>query len=276
VHPALTSRCPSLWGYVYVRDEPAKAQPALVSALERLGRELGLTPSKMMVTTPGGRVSRPRKFTFDALREAAASDDAGSTLLSWARKDQDELTARFYWRYHHPVDRRFQEPALHYTILPLPADPALRRTRLAAVERFLLDASLPSGPLHGAISAAYERDHAREEINLSAEARFGPDGRPLRHRADFDQLASEALWTRARRLYWSTLLGPDLVAASGGASAARAAGAARVDERHGCLIVQTTADVTDSLSLDWHARTAGLRRWLWPHTIQNPADGPVT
>jgi hypothetical protein len=277
VRPALTkNQGPSLWGYVYVREEPAKDPAALLSALERLCREVGLTPTKMMVTTPIGRVSRPHKLTDERLREAVASDSVGSTVLSWARKDQEELTVRYYLRHHHPVDTRFQAPALHYTFMPLPADPALRHRRLAAVETFLLDASLPFVPLHGAIAAAYEHDHAAEEINMSAEARFAPDGRPLRHRTDFDQLASEALWTRARRLYWTTLLGPELAATAGGAGAARAAGAARVEDRHGCLIVQSTDDVADSLAFDWHARTRNLRRWLWPHTIQNPGDGPVT
>jgi hypothetical protein len=111
---------------------------------------------------------------------------------------------------------------------------------------------------------------------MSLESRLGPDGAPLpQPRQEYDQRNIEAQWTKARRLHWLTILGPELAAAAGGAEAAKAAGAARVETKQDCLIEQSTDDVGDSLGFDWHGRTRNLRRWLWPHTIQNPADGPV-
>jgi hypothetical protein len=103
---------------------------------------------------------------------------------------------------------------------------------------------------------------------------LGDDGKPLEDRLDFDQRRSWQLFAKARRAYWLTILGHDLAAAAGGSHGARSTEAARVEMKGDCLIVQTTDEIVDSLAADWPARTAKLRRWIWPHTIQNPADAP--
>jgi hypothetical protein len=144
-----------------------------------------------------------------------------------------------------------------------------------ATARFLLTVATPCRPLHGAVAATIDADRADEEINvdLIGELRDA-NGNPIPHRLDFDAVRYTEFFTKARRAYWLTILGPELAAAAGGVEAARATGAARVEQRGDCLIVQATDDVRDCLAPDWPARSAALRRWIWPHTIQNPIDAP--
>ena len=80
------------------------------------------------------------------------------------------------------------------------------------------------------------------------------------------------LWEKARRIYWITVLGPALAKSAGGSEAARNAGANKVVEIGGSLVITATNAIADSLNGDFSTRIRTLRKWLWPHSIQNPAD----
>ena len=61
--------------------------------------------------------------------------------------------------------------------------------------------------------------------------------------------------------------------AVGGAEAARAAGALDVREVNGSLTFRAMeGPPRDSRDPEFLAATLPLRRWLWPHTFQNPLD----
>lgn len=77
--------------------------------------------------------------------------------------------------------------------------------------------------------------------------------------------------TKARRLYPLTLLGPKL-ASQVSAEGARAAGALAVEEINGSLLIDAFPKIVETWDPEFLKATAELRRWLWPHTIQNPAD----
>jgi hypothetical protein len=81
----------------------------------------------------------------------------------------------------------------------------------------------------------------------------------------------DAYWTRARRLYPITLLGPKL-AGQLSAADARAAGALAVEEINGSLLLDAYPTVVETWDPGFLQATVEQRRWLWPHTIQNPAD----
>ncbi|NVB84155.1 MAG: hypothetical protein HOV81_37615, partial [Kofleriaceae bacterium] len=185
----------------------------------------------------------------------------------------EELTVRFQPRYLSS-EKRYQFPPRYYVIAPSSDEIEVRTRHVAAIEAFLVQVASPSHALHGAIGAATDADLAYNEVTMQPEPGFGPDGKPVRGRLWFDQGRWEEAWTLARRAYWTTILGPDLVAATGGIEAARSTGAARVEMRSGCLVVQSTSDVNDYLSPGWPERALPIRRWLWPHTIQNPFDDP--
>jgi hypothetical protein len=271
-----------LFGYVYMKEEPGAQSTVIEPALRRLTDTIGIPPRKMRVTTPEPKYGKDRKFTWEWFGEAVRSAEAISLWGGPARKDiyrhgtkrsGEELSVRFNLRYFSG-SMRFQNPALCYTTVPTSEDVADRRARIDAIETFLLAVSAPSRPLHGGIAAAVDAERAHDEVTMQFHSVLGPDGRPIPERLGFDQTKAEERFSKARRAYWTTILGPDLAAAAGGVEAARATGAVRVETRGECLIVQSTDDVADFLAPDWPARAAKIRRWIWPHTIQNPADAP--
>lgn len=78
-------------------------------------------------------------------------------------------------------------------------------------------------------------------------------------------------WTKARRLYPITLLGPKL-ASQLSAADALAAGALSVQELNGSLLIDAYPTVVETWDPEYLRATVTLRKWLWPHTIQNPTD----
>jgi hypothetical protein len=76
---------------------------------------------------------------------------------------------------------------------------------------------------------------------------------------------------KARRLYPITLLGPKL-ASQLTAAGALTAGALAVKEINGSLLIDAYPTVVETWEPEYLNATVKLRRWLWPHTIQNPAD----
>ena len=90
-----------------------------------------------------------------------------------------------------------------------------------------------------------------------------------------DRIGGDALLdpylTKARRLYSLTLLGPKL-ASQVSAEEARAAGALAVEEIHGSLLIEAYPSIVETWDPQFLKSTVDLRKWIWPHTIQNPAD----
>lgn len=262
---------PAVFGFVYANDEPYKAPDALEGALEAFKKRVGVSPASMMLTSTGGRNYGSKRFSLETFRAACADDRrGGSVYLSGRGRGKEEMTVRYYLRHHHPVDKRFQPPARHYAVPLAGATPATRRERVAALTDFLLAASAPSGTLHGGVGAASDMQAGINEILMTVEvsAVLGDVGPP--HRFSYDSRHEYELWTKARAPYWITILGPALATAAG----APPSTAARVERRGDCLIVQSTDDVLDYLSPDWPRLANDIRRWLWPHTIQNPAYAP--
>jgi hypothetical protein len=270
-----------LFGYVYMAEEPGAHTEVLAPALRALSEAVGVPPRKM---TEFGRKSRhrgERKFSWEWFEEAMGRAEHISLWGGPARNARSfaylptELRVRINLRYFYNIEMRFQDPRLVYAIVPTSDDPDERRVRVEATALFLLTVSAPCRPLHGAVAATVDADRAYEEINMQPIKEIrDADGNPVPYRLDFDMTHDTELFTKARRAYWLTILGPELAAAAGGVEAARATGAARVEQRGDCLIVQATDDVRDCLTSDWPARSAALRRWIWPHTIQNPVDAP--
>lgn len=97
----------------------------------------------------------------------------------------------------------------------------------------------------------------------------------LESKAFQDRFGGDALldpyMTKARRLYPLTLLGTKL-ASQVSAESARSAGASAVEEIGGSLLIDAYPKIVETWDPEFVKATVELRRWLWPHTIQNPAD----
>ena len=146
--------------------------------------------------------------------------------------------------------------------------------RVIAAGELLLRQAAASLPVLSGGLTCFEDDEA-----AGAEVMFVGVSRPtkpehVRQRQSLDQSLQGRLWKKARRVYWETLLGPELASKLGGAAGARAAGAASVDEIAGSLLVHAGGPFEPDDAPSFRARAAGLRAWLWPHSIQNPVDNP--
>ncbi|HSN26750.1 MAG TPA: hypothetical protein VLT45_10705, partial [Kofleriaceae bacterium] len=146
---------------------------------------------------------------------------------------------------------------------------------IAAGELLLRQVAASLPVISGGLTCFENSDAASTELSfVQVERPNWPE--QLRVRWANDQFIEGRLWKKARRVYWETLLGPQLAAKLGGAAAARAAGAASVEEIAGSILVHAGGPFEPDDAPSFRARTAGLRAWLWPHSIQNPVDNPET
>jgi hypothetical protein len=136
--------------------------------------------------------------------------------------------------------------------------------------RSLLEAvaGLTPGALFGGVFRAPIFNQAAYEIHDGANLQGEP--KEFYDRISFD-MQLDHYSTKARRLYPITLLGPKLASQLSAADAV-AAGALAVKEINGSLLIDAYPIVVETWDPEYLKATVELRRWLWPHTIQNPAD----
>jgi hypothetical protein len=139
--------------------------------------------------------------------------------------------------------------------------------RIAAAGRALCELATGAAPLSGGVYRCPTFSQASHEIGSGWNLEREPT--PFRVRMQHEHLRDVA--TRVRRLYPITLVGPRL-RASLGASDAVAAGAAAAREVAGSLLIDAYPAVVETWDPAFLRATEGLRRWLWPLTLQNPAD----
>ena len=265
---------------IRVADEPAAHLGALLAGLAEFFEALGDVPKSVWTTSPGGRSGRTRAFTWKTMAALGADANTGTIssceLRSRPLEDRPGFQPSFdmslYLRDNPGVPLEYQPPAKLWIAVQsgsvgLGALPAAGQT-------FVTRCAEHMPILHGGIT------HLDNLEQASCEATGGMRSEVNRQPPLFQQRREHDWWmnkgvlrTKCRRLYWTTMLGPTLASAAGGAEAARAAGALDVREVNGSLIFQAMAGPPrDSLDPEFLAATVRLRRWLWPHTFQNPLD----
>lgn len=224
----------------------------------------------MHIVSPGGRVSRARAYKWSSVESAVDDAETGTVSLFTADEEADSFQLGFYVRHNPKVARGSQVPPYLWMV-----DGATSHDDRAvtATARVLEIAATHMGVLHGNVTRFGNSAQARSEL---IGGRTGMDDQPplFQQRYEHDWWRNQGeVWTRCRRLYWKTLLGPTLATAAGGAAAARAAGALELEEINGALLFRAMqGPPRDSLDPEFLAATTSLRRWLWPHTFQNPLD----
>lgn len=248
--------------------EPATWLDRLLPALQPL--VTAVAPQTMFTCSPGGRVSRERRFKWGLVEDSATMATTGDVALNTYDGDAPS-TIKLYLRHNPAIDLRFQPPAR--LLAAIEGEPAGWAGVLPAMKVFLQFAAAAPGVLHGGITLLDNLAQAAiETTGTSTDIDKQPPGFIRRHEHDW-RLNKQELGSSCRRLYWMTLLGPTLATAAGGAAAARAAGAHAVTEVDGSLIIQAMdGPPRDSLDPEFLAATTRLRRWLWPHTFKNPLD----
>lgn len=258
---------------VHVDDEPATYLDDVVTGLQSLVAAVGDEPKELLSVSPGGRPGRDRAFSWKTFAMLAADENVG-TITAW------ELRS-------HPTDSRLRVYLRHNPKLPVDAQPPASMTLAVelreggfsppglatAAAAWLSHCAMRPTVLHGGVTILDNTAQAAiEATGTSTDATKQPAQFQQRHEHDWWRNKDE-IRRKCRRLYWTTLLGPALTAAAGGAEAARAAGALNVREINGSIVFQAMeGPPRDSLDPEFLAATTKLRRWLWPHTFQNPLD----
>lgn len=248
-------------------SEPASWLDRLLPSLRPLVE--AVAPTWMFVCSPQGRVSRDRKIKWQTVEELAALSSTGSIRMR-EQEGASLLTIDAYLRHNPAIELEFQAPAAIWLGVEGTSEHLLGL--LAAFSDFLAFAATVPDVLHGGITVLDNLAQAESEVTGTGT---DVDQQPLRfvRRHEHDWRYPKRAWTALRRLYWATLLGPKFAAAAGGASAARVSGALNIQETDDSLLFQAMeGPPRDSLDPEFLAATTRLRRWLWPHTFQNPLD----
>lgn len=264
---------------IRVADEPAAHLDALLAGLEELFEALGDMPKSVWTTSPGGRSGRTRAFSWKTM--AALGADASTGTISSAELRSRPLEDRpghqpsfemsLYVRDNPDVPREYQPPAKLWIAVQ---SPFVGVAAMPAAAQTLMTCCAEHMPvLHGGITLFDSLEQAACEVSGTSTYIEKQSLRFQRRHEHDRRFPRNGARRVCRRLYWTTLLGPALASAAGGAEAARAAGALEVREVNGALLFQAMeGPPRDSLDPEFLAATVRLRRWLWPHTFQNPLD----
>lgn len=272
-----------LLALVYVQDTPRTRGAELAPAIEPLVERLGVSRMRCTVTRDDDASSdadaaaeaeaEAHGTTVDATDIAATLADPRVLAAAWldARPGQRDarvtLSARA--RFAPGVIAADQAPRSLHAILALGDGGLDGELARAAADGWLETCARQLDVLHGGITVLPSYEEAIVEATL-----VGLSVSPaVEARWRYDAHRRRGLWSHARRLYWTTLLGPEL-ATRAVAAGARDAGAAEVREIEGSLLVRATRD-PGGVDAGFAARATALRRWLWPHTVQNPVDADL-
>lgn len=259
---------PSLGSIVYLADAPSAAKlPALRDCIEKMLVCIGIAPEETQAALFRSpfKQGKWRRQVWKAFDEAARDDDVETVNLLVGSPHDVRFTATIQLR----KDEERASPNPLYIGFACesqtwPADGICRAARLL-LESIATELTMP---LFGGVFRAPVFNQALYEIHGGGNLHDEP--RPFSERIAFD-MRLENYWTKARRLYPITLLGPKL-ASQLSAADALAAGALAVQELNGSLLIDAYPTVVETWDPDYLRATVNLRKWLWPHTIQNPAD----
>jgi hypothetical protein len=222
--------------------EPATWRDRLLPALQPL--VTAVAPQTMFTCSPGGRVSRGRRFKWAQVEDSASMATTGDIALNTYDGDAPS-TIKLCLRHNPAIDLRFQPPASLFA--------AIERERpswdgvLPAMLSFLQFAASAPGVLHGGITLLDNLAQAAIEVTgTSTDIDKQAPGFIRRHEHDW-RLNKQELGSSCRRLYWKTLLGPTLATAAGGA--ADAAGGRRARLTRGRRLADVPGDARPAARL---------------------------
>lgn len=258
----------TIGAFAYFGDDPAGHEGTPKEAIRGLLDNLAvpLRDLKMSVFKTPFKEGRWRGFQWKAA-QAALDDPAVEVLNVRLETSEDLFTAKFQLRSDPDPQRAPLSPRRFYFACGVRTSRDGAEAR-AARELLRVVASMTS-PVSGGVVCAPTFQQAYCEVEDGADR----DNEPaeFQERIRVDRRYETDRWTKARRLYPITLLGPKL-ASQLSAADALAAGALAVQELNGSLLIDAYPTVVETWDPDYLRATVNLRKWLWPHTIQNPAD----
>ena len=239
---------------------PTRDETALVDATAETFDAFDVRPTRLLVSTHGK--AKVASTTYSAARFAKSVRDPDTTRLVVMGDTEAKLHLKFH--VHEPEPSLVYVPRSTSIIAPMvpPDDP-----RLAG---FLAAMCLAYPVLHGGVHGAPDVDLAAMESSLVL---FASADREREERIIFDSTQRDVT-DRLRRLYPVTIIGPAIWASLPPLPAVDPPLVVR--DLADCKMVTAWPTLVDPHDLAFLLGTRALRRWLWPHTIQNPADDLAT
>jgi hypothetical protein len=236
----------------------------VAEALIEMYKAMGFQPSSMSVSRQ--RTTHPR-YSANALRKAMEDPETRNVRL-WGRDVYNGPEAKCFVRSPENEDLTFE---VRFLSLVSPRMP----TRLTIDLRRLLEVFVDEYPIvHGSIGGYRSAKYASEECSFSGAAREGDIDQVTSTRLGKDQMLYNESKRLLRRLYPVTIIGPELWAKLPPMPATSAP--ATVEDLGDCKMLTCWPELVEPHDPAFLAGTSALRRWIWPYTIQNPADDPDT
>jgi hypothetical protein len=207
---------------------------------------------------------RPR-FSEEAFRRAF---DDGSTREVWLWTDDvyDGAEIRCFLRPHHPADQTYELRFLSVVSNRL-------AVQVTVALRALLEVFAEQYPMvHGSIGGYRTAQYAAQECSFSGSVRVDDMDVETKSRLGTDDLYYNVSKRMLRRLYPVTIIGAELWAKL--PPLPETSAAVTVEDLGNCKMLTCWPELVEPHDPAFLKGTKELRRWIWPHTIQNPADDP--
>ncbi|MEZ4462924.1 MAG: hypothetical protein R3F43_00025 [bacterium] len=213
----------------------------------------------MFVTTDGVKQTA---YNEARLVKAFRSEDTSSVAA--LSTGDDPFYVNLHLRYNRRYETRYQE--VQHVELRTP----VVRADDPRILRFLHVACAAYPVVHGGVFEAATSGHAGAEAVLVGNDMISDD---TRKRIHFDAMQESEALHKLRRLYPVTIIGPAIWASLPPLPVVDPPLVVR--DLADCKMVTAWPTLTDPHDLAFLLGTRDLRAWLWPHTIQNPADDPA-
>jgi hypothetical protein len=203
-----------------------------------------------------------RKFRPKSFRDYILDDDTKMVHFG-PEESATEHSIEVFLRPDNPSKQEFVQRWVTLTATGLAFDSPAVRTLLAR----LIDLY----PIaQGFIAAFRSLKYAAKECSNSGAVSGVDLDEVTRARLKEDQMLSGRFLRRVRRLYPITIVGPTLWTELPPTPAVDPT--PRVEAVGDCKLIHAWPALVEPRAPEFLAGTTALRRWLWPFTIQNPAD----
>ncbi|MEJ7602279.1 MAG: hypothetical protein WKG01_30560 [Kofleriaceae bacterium] len=248
-------------GVSFLASGQPNSYEALAETIIRLYADLGATPRGVSTSLSNGkfvnRVYRPKTVHEVVLEPKALWLHVGDVTKA------DDVVLDCFLRPINPADQEFGDRWIAVTGPSRVLDQRSLRPFLAAVPEIYPIA-------HGGIGKYRSHAYAGRESSFSgAFSPFEVDV-DTRTRLHDDVMLGGQFLRCLRRLYPVTIIGPRIWSQLPPMPAVQPA--PKVEDLGDCKMLTVWPELVEPRDPAFLAGTKELRRWLWPFTIQNPAD----
>ena len=244
----------------FLWTRPPHGDPRELRAdLEDVFRAAGLSPVEALVTRFPANVRRVGVKRAGALKRLFADPEIANVTVA----DVDDRV-QIGFRIWSDRDRRDPDRVWHVEVyFSVPAE-----CPTEAVLGFFEAAQRYFQVIHGGAAVFSSVWHARTEVGLVGFG--GSNGSTTNKRTRFDSRHWREAQESLRRLYPVTIIGPEIWAKLPPLPALEHP--PTVTDLGNCKLLTAWPTLCDPRDPAFLRGTVALREWLWPHTIQNPAD----